>query len=79
MGEPIYRSFDDKGEVLEFPDSESGTAKVAKIRIVDNKVVEMHGCWDRYYNNCNDRTKTIVEGMKKVDKSSEKDTRSKYG
>lgn len=74
LGNPNYRSFDDRGEVLEFRDSEYGTAKVAKIRFVDNKVVEMQGYLDRYYNNCNERTKTTEDDKKKADK--EKDTSS---
>lgn len=76
LGEPNYRSFDDKGEMLEFRDSEYGTAKVAKIRFVDNKVVEMQSYLDKYYNNSNERTKTTEDSKKKEAKYSEEDTTS---
>lgn len=64
LGEPSYRNFDDKGEVLEFRDSEYGTSKVVKIRFVDNKVVEMQGYLDRY-NTCPEEAKTTKDNTKK--------------
>ena len=74
LGEPIYRSFDDKSEILEFRSSEYPPARVVRIRFVDNKVVEMESYLDRY-DNCRDENKTSKE--KKEDKSSEKETSSK--
>lgn len=38
LGEPSYRNFDDKDEILEFRSSEYGTAKVVRIRFVNNRV-----------------------------------------
>ena len=46
LGEPIYRSFDDKSEILEFRSSEYPPARVVRIRFVDNKVVEMESYLD---------------------------------
>lgn len=74
LGEPSYRNFDDKDEILEFRSSEYGTAKVVRIRFVDNRVVEMKSYLDSY-DSCRDRDKTTKE--KKEEKSSEKDTSSK--
>ncbi|MFV0588438.1 hypothetical protein [Bacteroides reticulotermitis] len=74
LGEPTYRSFDDKGEILEFRSSEYGPAKTIKIRFVDDKVVEMQSYLDRYYdNNCGSGVKEVKEDKKKPE-SSEKDT-----
>ena len=60
LGEPIYRSFDDKSEILEFRSSEYPPARVVRIRFVDNKVVEMESYLDRY-DNCRDENKTSKE------------------
>lgn len=57
LGKPSYRNFDDKDEILEFRSSEYGTAKVARIRFVDNRVVEMKSYLDSY-DSCRDRDKT---------------------
>lgn len=54
LGEPSYRSFNDKGEILEFRDYEYSASKVVKIWFVDNKVVEMKGYLD---SGCTNRTK----------------------
>lgn len=75
LGEPIYRSFDAKCEILEFRDSEYGTAKVIKIWFVDNKVTEMKGYLDKYDSIHHNGGETEKE--KKEDKSTEKDTNSK--
>lgn len=67
LGEPTYRSFDDKGEILEFRSSEYGPAKTIKIRFVDDKVVEMQSYLDRYYdNNCGSGVKEVKEDKKKA-------------
>lgn len=74
LGEPIYRSFDAKCEILEFRNSEYGS-KVIKIWFVDNKVTEMKG----YLENCDSihHNGGEIEKEKKEDKSTEKDTSSK--
>lgn len=75
LGEPSYRSFDTKCEILEFRDYEYGTAKVIKIWFVDNKVTEMKGYLDKY--DSIHRNEVETEKEKKEDKSTEKDTSSK--
>lgn len=75
LGEPSYRSFDAKGETLEFRDTEYGTAKVVKIWLVDQKVVEMKSYLDRDTPGCSHNVEAPKE--KKADQSKEKDTSSK--
>ncbi len=65
LGEPRYRSFNDKGEILEFRDHEYTASKVVKIWFVDNKVVEMKGYLDRGDSGCRKGTKTTDEEEKK--------------
>lgn len=61
LGKPSYRSFDDNGEILEFRSTEYGTAKVIKIRFMDNKVVEMKSYLDKNEHNCRDEEKSTKD------------------
>ena len=74
LGEPSYRSIDEKGEILEFRSSEYGTAKVARIKFVNDQLVEMKSYLDSY-NNCNNPSKPTEEKEEKD--SSKKDTSSR--
>lgn len=74
LGEPNYRSFDMKCEILEFRNSEYGS-KVIKIWFVDNKVTEMKGYLENYDSIHHNGGETEKE--KKEDKPTEKDTSTK--
>lgn len=76
MGEPSYRSFNDKGEMLEFRDYKYVPAQVVKIWFVDNRVVEMKGYLDKSEDGCN-RRKETEEDEKKEEKKSEKSSSTK--
>lgn len=75
LGEPSYRSFNDKGEILEFRDYEYSASKVIKIWFVDNKVVEMKGYLDRCDSGCANRPKAAKSDEKK-EKASDEETSS---
>lgn len=68
MGMPSSRSFDEKGEMLEFRTSESSYAKVVDIWFVDDRVVKMKSYFS---GGCVDRKRD--EEDKKEDESSKKD------
>ncbi len=70
LGEPSYRSFNDKGEMLEFREAEYGTSKVVKVWFVDEKAVEMKSYLDRYDNGCTDRKKAGEDDEKEGEKKS---------
>lgn len=74
LGTPNYRSFNDKGEILEFRSSEYGPAKTVKIRFIDDEVVEMQSYLDQYYNEPRTGEKLIKEEDK--EKKTEKETSS---
>lgn len=76
LGEPSYRSFDEKGEVLEFRSSEYNPARVVKVRFVDDKVVEMKGYLDESKNCCNG-TRVVKDKKEDESSKSEKSTTSK--
>lgn len=74
LGEPQYRSFDEKGETLEFRSSEYSPARVVRIKFVDDKVVEMKSF---LYRDANYPKEAETNDDKKEEKSAEEDTSSK--